>query len=350
MATSSNLPSRYIAWLTINRGCQLRCDWCYAKDSGFNSRMSDDTFSKSLKLFREVGVREVCLIGGEPTIDRRFLSMVHQLNSHGFFVSVVTNGVRFADESFLDEAVQAGLRNIVVSMKATDRDGYIKNTHRDVFDDVMKAASNLSRIPTDARVRHNLSVTLCGEMNNDLKKVVNAIVQSGIKKVTFDTERPIVNAGQIEFTGLRPAAIAKFLAQSYDVIDSLRDFGVEYTVYVTHPHCIFPDEYITKLERAGRLVSGCQIQRGNGIVVDERGEILPCNHFCKSSFGSLDRCTTAKDFTDWRTSESVVRFYKKVTDYPTKLCSECPRWEKCGAGCRIHWMKFGEDEMLCMKK
>lgn len=340
------LPSRYISWLTLNRGCQLRCDWCYAKDSGFNSKMSDETFAKSILLLRDVNAKEVCLIGGEPTIDPRFVGMVRQLSEEGFFVSVVTNGIKFADKVFLSHAVDAGLKNIVLSLKSTDRAGYIRNTHRDVFDDVMLAIQNLSQLDTSKPPHHNLLVTLCGDFMQDVDKLIKTIVTSGIKRVTFDTERPIVNGGSIEYGGVSPQVMANFLAENYEKVDKLTDFGVEYTVYVTHPHCLFPGDYIQKLEKSGRLASGCQIQRGNGIIIDERGELLPCNHFCKSSFGSLSDCQTATDYVAWRNTESVIRFYKKVSDYPTETCSRCSMWEKCGAGCRINWLKFGEKEMI----
>lgn len=340
------LPSRYISWLTLNRGCQLRCDWCYAKDSGFNSKMSDETFANSVRLLRDVNVREVCLIGGEPTIDSRFVEMVRRLSTERFFVSVVTNGIKFADKVFLANAVDAGLKNIVLSLKAADRSGYVKNTHRDVFDDVMLAIRNLSELDSKNAPSHNLSVTLCGDFMKDFDKLIQTIVSSGVKRVTFDTERPIVDGGSIEFGGVAPQEMANFLAENYEKVDRLKDFGVEYTVYVTHPHCLFPGDYIEKLEQSGRLVSSCQIQRGNGIIIDERGELLPCNHFCKSSFGTLNECRTAEDYVAWRQTEPVIRFYKKVSDYPTQQCSECSQWEKCGAGCRIHWLKFGEKEML----
>lgn len=341
-----NLPTKYISWLTLNRGCQLRCDWCYAKDSGFNSKMSDEIFEQSIILLRDVNAREVCLIGGEPTIDPRFIQMVKRLNEEKFFVSVVTNGIKFADKEFLIRAIDAGLKNIVLSLKSVDQIGYIKNTHRDVFNDVMLAIKNLSELESNKGVHYNLSVTLCGDLMQDFDKLLETIVSSGIKRVTFDTERPIVNGSSIEFGGVLPQVMANFLAKNYEKVDKLRDSGIEYTVYITHPHCLFPGDYIQKLEMNGRLASGCQIQRGNGIIIDERGEMLPCNHFCKSSFGSLGSCKTAKDYVLWRNTESVIRFYKRVSDYPTESCAKCPQWVKCGAGCRIHWLKFGEMEMI----
>lgn len=346
MLHKTQLPDRYISWLTINRGCQLRCDWCYAKDTGFKTRMSDEIFERSINLLKDVNAREVCLIGGEPTIDPRFTKMVRRLSDEGFFVSVVTNGIKFSDKNFLDHSIESGLKNIVLSLKAADRIGYQTNTHKDAFGDVMKAVRNLSELDPSSAPRFNISVTLCGDFMLNFDQLLDTLVSSGIKRVTFDTERPIVNGCSIEFGGVLPQEMANFLADNHEKMDKLPDSGVEYTVYVTHPHCLFPGDYIQKLEQSGRLVSGCQIQRGNGIIVDERGELLPCNHFCRSSFGSLDDVATAEEYVAWRQAEQVVRFYNRVNDYPTESCSKCPRWEKCGAGCRIHWLKFGEEIML----
>lgn len=295
-------------------------------------------------------MNDVCLIGGEPTIDYRFLEMTQQITEAGFSVSVVTNGLKFADLSFLESAVTAGVKNIVFSLKAVNREGYITYTKRDVFKEVMQSLHNLSSFEPTLAPRHNILVTLCGNMMHDFDSLLETIRASGVKKVTFDTERPIIDGGKIIFDGLPPSEMAHFLVSSHEKMERLTEHGIEYVVYITHPYCLFPPEYINKLEESGRLVSGCQAQRGNGIIIDERGDILPCNHFCRSSLGSLDECTTGKNYMLWRHTEPIVRFYKRMTDYPTRSCVTCPSWKKCGGGCRIHWLKFGEQQMLDLKK
>ena len=346
MNTYPAVPSKFIAWLTINRGCQLRCNWCYAQDSGFNSKMSNETLEKSIQILTELNVKEVCLIGGEPTIDPRFLEIVRMLVSSNFYVSVVTNGIKFSDVQFVKQTIQAGVRNVVVSLKDTGREAYIESTHRDVFGDVLLGLKNLDVMSQSDRVKFNLSVTLCGGMTSRIDELLDTIRLSGVRKVTFDTERPIVDGCDIRYDGLAPKQIIDLLVDNYEKIDSLRKSGVEYSIYVTHPHCLFPRGFMQKHEESGRLVSGCQIQRGSGIIIDERGKILPCNHFCGNELGDIKEFRSGNDYIAWRNCESIMKFYKSVSSYPSAQCSVCERWEKCGSGCRINWLKFDESEMI----
>lgn len=346
MTLATILPARYIAWLTLTRGCQLRCNWCYAKDTGFGTKMSDETLAKTIGLINDLSVTDVCLIGGEPTIDPRFLQTVSLLRRSGHHVSVVSNGLKFSKNEFIEETIDAGINSITVSLKGFNREDYCISTQRDAFGSVMKSLRNLANFSSHCGLKFNLLITLCSSMVENINHVINTIIESGVKKVTFDTERPIVCNGKVEYGGLTPQEMANFLAQSYGIMQKLLDYGIEYCVYVTHPHCIFPKGYLEGLEVDGRLASGCQIQRGNGIIIDEKGKILPCNHFCNSGLSSVDVCKTSNDYFEMRKSEQVIKFYAKVNDYPARKCIDCSRWEKCGAGCRINWFKFSEEEML----
>lgn len=61
-------------WLTINRVCNLSCKWCYAQEINKNNNMDLNTAKKLIDISNEIGVRNIKLIGGEPTIYPYFLS------------------------------------------------------------------------------------------------------------------------------------------------------------------------------------------------------------------------------------------------------------------------------------
>jgi sulfatase maturation enzyme AslB (radical SAM superfamily) len=52
-----SIPSKLTAWLTINRACNLRCGWCYAKGTAFSQHdtMSTKTAERSLDLLSDLG-------------------------------------------------------------------------------------------------------------------------------------------------------------------------------------------------------------------------------------------------------------------------------------------------------
>lgn len=341
-----DLPNRYTAWLTITRGCQLRCDWCYAKQTKYAVRMSDDVLQRSLEMLSGLNVKTVCLIGGEPTTDSRFLQIVKDLKNRGYHVSVISNGIRFADEKFLNDMLDAGIGNIIVSLKSANKDGYVHNTHKDAHAAVMRGLANLKlKAINNKTLKYTLSITLCGSMVHEFDSVMTTIIDSGATNVSFDTERPIIVNNDVHYDGLTPQETADFLVSIYPKMHSLEKFGIDYYVYITHPFCLFPEWYINVLKETGRLMSGCQIFGGTGIIIDEHGRILPCNHFCSSGLGSIDNCQTGVDYISWRKQEPIVRFYERMSSYPTKRCETCKQWQICGAGCRINWFRFGETEL-----
>lgn len=339
------LPSRYTAWLTITRGCQLRCDWCYAKQTEYAVRMSDDVLRQSLEMLSGLNVKTVCLIGGEPTTDPRFLRIVRELSNRGYHVSVISNGIRFADERFLDSIIDAGIGNIIVSLKSATKMGYVRDTHKDAYAVVLRGLANL-KARDNGKLKYTLSVTLCGSIVREFDEMIATIFESGATNVSFDTERPIIVNNGIQYDGLTPREIADLLVEAYPKMGLLKEGGINYYVYITHPFCLFPKWYIDTLTESGRLMSGCQMFGGTGIIIDEQGRILPCNHFCSSGLGSVDECKTGQGYISWRKQEPVIRFYERMTDYPTRQCETCPQWQICGAGCRINWFKFGQTELI----
>ena len=338
------LPDRYTAWLTITRGCQFRCEWCYAQDTRFAIRMSDDVLDRSLAMLKGLNVKTVCLIGGEPTTDSRFLGLVKRLSLDGYHVSVISNGMRFANAGFVEAMADAGIGNVIVSLKGESNTGYVANTGRDAYQLVLRGLENLKRY-NHGRFKCDLSVTLCGTLRSRETTLFETILASGVERVVFDTERPIVVDNRVEYDGLSPKETVSLLVDMYPRMQQLPQAGIDYLVYVTHPFCLFPDAYISSLKEQGRLMSGCQMLRGSGIIIDETGRILPCNHFCNSGLGSVNECPTGNDYLAWRERPNVVDFYNTMAAFPKKDCKTCPHWNECGAGCRIQWFKYGIADM-----
>ena len=57
-------------WLTVNRACNLRCEWCYAAGEGSAAgrNMPLELARQLLDAAAELGAGSAVLIGGEPTL------------------------------------------------------------------------------------------------------------------------------------------------------------------------------------------------------------------------------------------------------------------------------------------
>ena len=105
-------------WLNINRRCNLRCIWCYAKMEGYdNSDMSIEIVKKYVILAAELGADSVVLIGGEPTMHPNFFKIIEIIKLAGLKVFLATNGIKFSDKEFLKKSIDADISSVAISFK-----------------------------------------------------------------------------------------------------------------------------------------------------------------------------------------------------------------------------------------
>ena len=72
-------------------GCNLRCSWCDTKYAYFRGR--EMTLDQILDKCRKLGVKNICLTGGEPLMHRdESRELIQLLIKEGFEVLIETNG------------------------------------------------------------------------------------------------------------------------------------------------------------------------------------------------------------------------------------------------------------------
>lgn len=70
-----------------------RCAYCYAKSQQNSPPMSLDTFREISRMFLELGVTELTLLGGEPTQHPQFTQLVDVSQELGLKLRIFTNGL-----------------------------------------------------------------------------------------------------------------------------------------------------------------------------------------------------------------------------------------------------------------
>lgn len=343
---SKTLPPRYTGWLTINRACNLRCHWCYAAsvNHGKKGQMTLETVERALRLFQSLSVRRVILIGGEPTIHPDFFAIINALKQATLGVMVVTNGVAFADKAFLDEAVASGISGVTTSLKATNQVDYIARTGTDAYTSVIKTIQNLESLKATAGLSHKLSYTVCTTDQADIKRLADSVKEAGSPSLSLDMIRPAIKCSSSTLTGPKPAELATFFPIIHRILERT---GIDYSIKVSIPFCLFPEGFIAELVQKQRIVSGCQLlQNGSGVIIDPEGRLLPCNHFCNHPIGLLGGDTGHETYLKLRQKPDVQEFYERITGYPDKRCLQCADWKFCGGGCRVHWLHHAADELL----
>lgn len=336
------IPRKFTCWLTINRACNLRCYWCYAKDLKFSSseNMSAEVLETSVSFLKGLPLNTIILIGGEPTIHPNFLDIVAAVYQAGFKTFLVTNSLEFRDRKYLEETLKAGISGITTSLKATSEEQYSKFTGRRAFQEVMQAIENIN----STGIYHKISVTVCNDLFSNFEDVVKIINEKGANTFSIDMERPILINGNTICSDIEPKEVAKQFVTLYPTLLSCK---TNLTIKISLPFCLFPQGFIDKLVKNNHLISACQIFDGSGIIIDPKGKLLPCNHFCDYPLGIIGSdFLSGEEYFEFRKRPDVVDFYKTMSNYPHENCKGCKDWKHCGAGCRLYWLHMRADKLL----
>ncbi|MDD5016369.1 MAG: radical SAM protein [Atribacterota bacterium] len=340
------LSGEFGSWLTINRACNLKCSWCYAraiKTGAAKHNMSMGTVRKSVEILADIKVKRVILIGGEPTIHPDFFNIVKIVKESGLTPAVITNSIKFGDYAFLDKAIKLGIGGITTSLKGFSKKEYVLSTGKDMFNVVARAIKNLA----SCGINHNVSLTIGHGFSGDFEKMLNLFRWAGVNYFSVDMEEPTIVDGEAKYSICStPKSLADLFVKTYS---KLENCGIDFVMKIYVPFCLFPNGFIDDLKRKKRIISGCHVHRGNGIIINPSGKILPCNHFCENSIGEIGKDFSTKDeYLRFRSRPDILEFYNTLSSYPHEKCKACKYWPECGAGCRINWLCFKPEQLVSL--
>ncbi len=335
---------RLATWLTINRECNLRCEWCYARMTGFSAAdtMSIGTADASLKAMRDIGAESVILIGGEPTIHPNFLEIVRLARLHGLKCYLVTNAIPFIDEDLLLRTIEAGVESITISFKSPNRQLFVRDTGADLYESQCRAVENIVK----SGVHNVLNVTACDTLLENLDGMIATAEMLQVRSFAIDTGKPIFLNDQSCASGMgSPKRMVKFFIEANR---KLLESQLRFSLKISIPFCLFPKDDIEQMLSEGNVIAGCQMHSGNGLIIDPQGRIIPCNHICNKFLGHIgeDGVTGLESYFAYRNGPEVERFFEIAASCPTKRCVDCGFWEKCGGGCKLYWMHYQPGELV----
>jgi cyclic pyranopterin phosphate synthase len=135
--------------ISVTDRCNFRCRYCMPAE-GLPWLPSDevlrvDEIARLASLFIELGVAEVKLTGGEPTVRRELPDIVKALRTLGgdIDISITTNGQKL--DGLAGPLRDAGLDRVTVSCDSLLRHRFAELTRRDAFDKVMRGLEAATR-------------------------------------------------------------------------------------------------------------------------------------------------------------------------------------------------------------
>ncbi len=128
--------------ISITDRCNFRCLYCMPAEGlpwlPREEVLSVDEIARLAALFISLGVRELKVTGGEPTVRPEVVDIVRKLRSidPDIDISITTNGQRLA--ALAGPLKDAGLNRATVSCDSLLRHRFAELTRRDALDDVTK--------------------------------------------------------------------------------------------------------------------------------------------------------------------------------------------------------------------
>ena len=330
-------------WLTINRACNLRCKWCYARNAD-RAQMDLTSIKELLDFLVTTDIRNVIILGGEPTCADYLIELISACKKRALKSIVVTNGIKLADGDYLDTLVAAGVNSISLSQKAHDRKSYIEVTGVDCYNAFLQAVRNVSQTGIDSVA----SFVLTTENIPFLPQSIRMLRECGAKKFSlgfcYDFEVCRSAKGNPE----NPYRLWNTFSAYYEEIHAASEG--KFVLQMGLPLCVDNQGLVDVLNERGQILTVCQLLRRSGLILDTDMSIIPCNAMFNYKLGKYGASfTDRRSFEQFWSSKVLTVFYNKLRAAPDKECLKCGLWSNCGGGCISNWFNYSFSELKGMK-
>lgn len=318
-----------VAWMTINRGCNNKCCWCYAQNA-VNDLMSFGDMRKCVNNLIDLGIRNIILIGGEPTIYPHIIETIKYIHDFGIKVMIVSNGRRFSDYSFAQKCVESGISGIDISIKGFSKVEYINNTGVDGFEEVIVGYRNLMKL----NFKPTLSYVVCDNRESKIIEMYNFLETYNLEDITIQFVKPVVSENSNAIMPLDE--MGSLVGKIYEIMEKSNK---HYRIEVSFPLCLIKESILVNLIKNKKIVTCCHLQKGTGLVLDTNFRALPCNHFVDMPYSETQiGLYSANQIIDYWNSLEVGVIREKTLFYPSNKCIKCNLWDLCGGGCYTRWL------------
>jgi cyclic pyranopterin phosphate synthase len=127
--------------ISVTDRCNFRCTYCMPAEGlpwlEREATLSVEEISRIASVFRDLGVSQIKITGGEPTARREVVDIVRSIRSidDAFDLSITTNGQRL--KGLAGPLRDAGLDRATISCDSLLRHRFAEMTRRDALDDVL---------------------------------------------------------------------------------------------------------------------------------------------------------------------------------------------------------------------
>ncbi len=332
------------AWLTVNRHCNFRCKWCYAKDTNYDKdcEMSFETAKRLALIIKELGISNIMLIGGEPTLWTHLQHFNIFTKQIGLSTTIITNAFSFADDKYWSSYKLAPADYVVISIKGITSKQLYNVTG---VSDIKKAKKGMER----AAMFHKVAgaETVCSVLTKKEELISTANYAKSIGADTFLVSMCNVffeNGMATDKYTVNLQANMSAILDSYPALDKIYNNKLE--IHTTLPYCVWPRNFINMLITKHQLSPACNVHNRSGIVFDYNGDVLFCNGLFDTIVAKWgEHFINSQTLISYLNSPQKKQEYSEILRFPSAYCTDCSKNASCRGGCIANWLVL--DPEIC---
>ena len=339
----STIVKPSIAWLTVNRKCNFRCQWCYAEGKQYSTKdeMSIEMAKEFVDILHSLKVQTIIIIGGEPTLWPHLAELNRYCRKRNIKTSLVTNAARFGDDCYWERYLQNPCDLVGISIKGGTPQQLLKIARVRNFETVKKGILRaIEHYKTGVSTVYS---TLIETSLIEITKFAHACNARFLKlefcSTVFSEGKPL---GRFM---VEPKSVVRNIIRDYPALEKL--MGSEVSFEMNMPFCLWPESFIKQLVENGQIFSVCHIYKRSGIIFDVDGRIIVCNGLFDYPIGQLGVDFTGhKSLVEYINQPKINAYYDQLSRMPTQSCISCKWYSSCGGGCPLNWAIYNPVDLI----
>ena len=303
----------------LTHRCPLQCPYCSnpLELERVNTELDTEQWQKVMRQAAQLGILQVHLSGGEPTLRRDLVDIVKTASEGGLYTNLITAAVLLKREQ-LEALKEAGLDHVQISIQNTDANA--ENADRVGG---YKGGSAKKKIVAGWVRELGLPLTINAPIHRHNIKDVEAMIDYAVE---LGADRIEVAHVQYYAWALKNRAALMPTREAFMEAAKIVERKREELKGVIVIDAVVPDYY-------AKYPKPCMGGWGRGIInVTPSGRVLPC-HAAESITGlEFDNVKDKPLGEIWLYGEAFQKY--RGTDWMKEPCRSCPRREIDYGGCR----------------
>ncbi|MCK5841916.1 MAG: radical SAM protein [Candidatus Sabulitectum sp.] len=298
--------------LALTYRCNINCSHCYNQTRDKNE-FSTDQWKTVMNKIWDLGIPHVIFTGGESTLRDDLEELIQYAETLGLVTGLLTNGVKLANEVYLQGLLDAGLDHIQITLESSNRDIHNKMTGADSFDSTVQGIRNCVKAGI-----HTITNTTITEENYDgMAETIQFAHDLGLSSVAANA---IIHSGKA-LEGDFAVSTEKLENIILLMNEKIEELGMKFIWYSPTRYCSFnPLEFDLGAKR-------CTAGEYN-LCIEPDGEVLPCQSWYESAGNIL----TVEWDSIWN---SDLMKSARNREWIDDVCRECVDLSLCGGGCPL---------------